>query len=805
MASAGRLAPRQEPYWPTGDPSEFDRVTWLERIQEILRPDEGFASLALVLLLAMTMAWSIADAKWILGRDDLTSFLIWVAGGAALWGYLSARLPVPAWVAQALGCLVGAFVVIEMVGATIPNASPGLVGWFNTTAHSVFEAYLDLTWRHQVSTTQFGHFCLVLGILVWGTAQAASYDVFGHHRSVNGVLLMAVVLIANMSLTTNDQFAALVLFSLAALVLLLLAHASDERSSWQRHRIWRGRDFQAPHIQGGMAFACAAVAGALMLTNVASSAPLASAFSDLGVQVQDALGGLSNYLPNGGATRYQPTADFGSSLTINPTFREPTRDVFTAMIPSGADVSHWRLVAYDTFRTTGWTVGTSTQDQIIAGQPLDAGTLDLVDPNAPGRTQVTIAIHIEDSTIRHLVVANEPDSVNTPVQRTLVGVGPDSLDVSSLSTDATDYTVSAYTPDLSPSGAGLTEWRLQHAGTDYPPGLRARYTQGTELVGTQGRALLDEIEAWANGNGNPMADEYDVAKAIQDYLRSDRFTYSTDISAMMPSCQGLSTVDCFAKVREGFCEQYATTMTMLMRVAGYPARYLSGYLPGSVDPHTLIQQVTSQQKHAWVEVYFPSYGWIPFDPTGGGIGLPTELVPGSAVTPGPSQSAEPESSDSAVHPRTSRGGTTGGAIVPMTDNTGPIAILATGMIAVVLLFALAVYWWRRPRRPDRPDSVYRSIVSLASRLGFKPQPTQTVYEYTGMLATHVPTVRDSLGVVAMAAVEVTYGRRQLDSERLSALAAAHQKVRQALLRLVLRMPRLRLRRKGSGRSGHVRG
>src|ERR1035437_10046028 len=186
---------------------------------ERMRPDEGWASLPLVLLLTATVAWSIADARWILGQNELTGFLIWVAVAAALWGYVSARLDISPWLAHAVGCFIGAFVVIEAVGASLPGAQPRPLGWVEATASSVTQAYLDLTWRHQVSTTEVGHFGLLLGIVVWGTAQAASYNVFGYHRAVNGVLLLAVVLIANMALTNNDQYTALVVFSAAALVL----------------------------------------------------------------------------------------------------------------------------------------------------------------------------------------------------------------------------------------------------------------------------------------------------------------------------------------------------------------------------------------------------------------------------------------------------------------------------------------------------------------------------------------------------------------------------------------------------------
>ncbi len=768
-----------------------------------LRRDEGWLALPLVMVLAGTMAWSIADARWILGHDEMTAFLIYVALGGVFWGYLSARLDMSPWLAHALGAAVGAFVLIEVVGSILPNSSPGLVGWYNTTANSVTQAYLDLTWRHQISTLQLGHFCLLLGIIVWGTAQAASYDVFGHHRAVNGVLLMAIVLIANMALTVQDQFYGLVVFSGAALLVLLMSHAAEERTSWLRHRIWRGHDLEPPHLRGGVAFAGIAICLSLLLASVASSAPLASAWPGVSNNFRDLSDWITGYLPNGGVTRYPPGADFGATSPVSSSFHEKSTPVFTVRVSTGSESFHWRVATYDTFQTLGWAVGPSArQDQVTAGDLLNAGTIDQVGPNSPGRKLVTLAVHIQDASLRHLVVANEPLKVNVDTKRSVVG-NPGQTNVVGFTTDAKDYSVSAYVPVLDPGGTGLTEWRLRHAGNTFPEGVLRRYTQGADLVGADGKGLLSEIKADARSQGNPFDNEFDVAKEIQDYLHSsDRFTYSTDISSEMPKCAGLSTVDCFAYIREGFCEQYATTMTMLMRMEGYPARYVLGYLPGAIDPHTLIQQVTSQQKHAWVEVYFPAYGWVPFDPTGGSVGQETLLVPGSAVTttPAPSipSSSPAASAGVAPHPTATAGGSTsGGGGLPLPP-TVPTTI---GGVLVIVLFLM---WRRRSPRPDSPDMVYRSVVRLASRLGYRPQPTQTVYEYTGMLAELVPSARDSLGLVATAAVEVIYGKRQLGSDRLLVLAAASSRVRQALFKLVFRLPGARGRNRKAANSARPR-
>ncbi len=466
-------------------------------------------------------------------------------------------------------------------------------------------------------------------------------------------------------------------------------------------------------------------------------------------------------------------------------------------MPSPAASPHWRVVAYDVFKSTGWTVSSGTTTSPMASsKPLTQGTLDEVTGDMAGRSMLVYVVHIQDHSLQHLIVANEPGSVNVSSSRVTIGA-PGSQDVVWYGSNASDYTVTAYVPDSDPAGRGLTEWRLQHAGTSFPPDLLARYTQGTNLVGADGKYLLfGRITPWARSQGyvidsktGRFSNEFDAAKAIQDYLRNpDNFTYQTDITDILHQCSSLSTVDCFALYQKGFCEQYATTMTMLMRLEGFPARYVEGYLPGRVEQYTLIQQVTAQQRHAWVEVFFPGYGWIPFDPTGGSIGQPTELPAGSAVqaTPIPSLTPGPSGNSIPGKPRIDTGDTPNGTGGGSTG--GPGGLLIPAGIALLIGAGLLFVWLRRPHQLHAPDTVYRGIVRLASRLGYKPLPTQTIYEYTGMLADIVPLARDPLGVVATAEVEVTYGRGSLGGARLAGLAEAEQKVRAALLRLVFKLP-----------------
>jgi hypothetical protein len=227
---------------------------------------------------------------------------------------------------------------------------------------------------------------------------------------------------------------------------------------------------------------------------------------------------------------------------------------------------------------------------------------------------------------------------------------------------------------------------------------------------------------------------------------------------------------------------------MLMRMEGIPARYVQGFLPGERDPATGKELIRYSNSHAWVEVYFPGYGWQPFDPTGGGVGRLTALPTGPALpsanpTPIPSRAIrEPEERD----PLPARGGD----IVPSTSSgiatpNAPLAIAALLLLIVVVSVGLVA--WRRSRAGSvSPEGVYGNVARLAARVGWGPRPNETVYEFTGALAHAIPIVRPELTSIADAKVEVAYGRQTLGQDRMHALRDAQGRIRRQLLRLFVR-------------------
>ena len=159
--------------------------------------------------------------------------------------------------------------------------------------------------------------------------------------------------------------------------------------------------------------------------------------------------------------------------------------------------------------------------------------------------------------------------------------------------------------------------RLIAAPEVYPQEIHDLYTDvPPDALGVDAKLLLEQVKSHARSS-----DPYDLATEIVKILGNQSvYHYETDITDQV--CDSPSQVECFARYKRGYCLHYASTMAMLLRAANpdnpIPTRLVEGFLPG--DRSGRRETVTNAQAHAWVEVYFPGFGWIAFDPTGPGAG-----------------------------------------------------------------------------------------------------------------------------------------------------------------------------------------
>jgi transglutaminase-like putative cysteine protease len=745
------------------------------------RPEEGWLTLGFVVVIVLVLAWAVDDPGWVNGKPALTDGLVLCALLGMTVGVAGPKLGWGRWTTHIIGALLAGLVVPVLAGwAFNPGASVGEA--FRLTAAGTANAYLDLAWRGRQFTTQEIHYVLVLGSLVWGTAQFAAYSVFGHRRPLSAVVIVGLVLVANMALTSRDQLPYLITFTGASLFLLIAMHVFDERASWVRRQIGDPGAISALYLRGGTLFIVAAVIGSLVLTQRAASAPLAGAWEGIDdqlIQVGETIGRL---FPVGGEARPVAGVSFGSTARIAGRWFSDDAVAFEASVPADAGQFLWRAATYDSFVLGGWEQTGASSVPVEPGMPLLAGTAE--DPRPELTREIQVSVRPDGYHDALLVSPGSPTFLDRRAEVLLTGKDGwfAGVDVPGA---RNGYTVTASLLRLEDLGV-ISGNRLKAATQDYPAEISALYTAiPAGALGPDAQALLETLIALS-----PSRDPYDLAVTMRDYLRSDtNFFYTTDVTGV--ACDSSSAVECFARSRRGYCLHYASTMAILLRAANpdkpIPTRLVQGFLPG--ERTGTLETVRNLNAHAWVEVYFPDYGWIPFDPTGGGVGLPSVIRPGPPVAsaaPTPSRSTGPDRPDPTRRiDGKAPGDAAGGATPGRTDDRG-LFIALTIILGVLVVGVALAAWARGPRGEMSPDAAWQAMARSAARFGFGPRPTQTYYEYSAALGDLVPVAREDLGVVATAKVETTYAGTRLAGARLEAVRHATRRLRVSLLRLLFR-------------------
>jgi transglutaminase-like putative cysteine protease len=151
-----------------------------------------------------------------------------------------------------------------------------------------------------------------------------------------------------------------------------------------------------------------------------------------------------------------------------------------------------------------------------------------------------------------------------------------------------------------------------------------QYGRWTELPDDLDPRIKEIANNWTDGE----VSDYRKVLAIQQHFHTDGFRYSTDVDVADDADAMLKFL---TQTKAGFCQQYATTMAVLVRELGLPARVAVGYQVGTLqdDGSYLVQ---SKDAHAWVEVKFEGYGWLPFEPTPGD-GPHLNAEPGTYLSP----------------------------------------------------------------------------------------------------------------------------------------------------------------------------
>ena len=207
--------------------------------------------------------------------------------------------------------------------------------------------------------------------------------------------------------------------------------------------------------------------------------------------------------------------------------------------------------------------------------------------------------------------------------------------------------------------------------------------------------------------------EFGKVDALANWLSGGQFSYNLTVA---PLNSAASLLNFLTKTKSGFCVQYAYAMTVLTRLLGIPARFVVGYTAGTRLKNGSYE-VRNTDAHAWTEVYFPTFGWIRFEPTPAGQGTanpPNYMTSGTGrgqlgATPRSSQ-ATGGAGQQEHQARTATGSTTfARRLVPVGSAAGsaggragtPWTAIALAVIAALVL-AFGLITTHRPARPARP-------------------------------------------------------------------------------------------------------
>jgi hypothetical protein len=681
--------------------------------------------LTLVVCLVGSLGYSLSESEWVergLRAAPVNGLWLGLACGLALaasrfrgQGALAYSLFVSIAIAgESIGHVLPSpailFTDLQSLIATPPTRDmhvrlltlfDRMSGW--ATAYAGGEAIQDA-----------GLFVFVLVLVLWNAGAWLAWCVFRRRRTLAGLWPLGALLAVNVHL--SDQPVMNLAFFLACALLLLAGMAYDhEHADWVMRRVDYPDDLGL--TWAGTAALITAAIGLLVLLAPSVGTPAGwKALSDLvrfsrlhtantaerlfaavnpPPAVQPAVLARTPDLQAIGAPVPQGSATVMWVILSDPPPPPPEMQTTAAPAPPR---HYWRSAAFATYTGAGW-------------EPLawfDAAQ-EPTDVEAPPAGRYALRQHFEIVALHMdtLFAVNVPLTASEGVQRE-VGCPPAAeagcLDAQLRGATST-YDVVSWATDV-------TAEQLAAAPTDYPGEIASAYLQLPASLPQRVRSLADRL---TDGAATPYA----KAIRIQDYLRAT-YPYRLDVPRPL---EGRDAVDYFLfDAPGGFCTYYASAMAVMLRAEDVPARVAVGYATGDYDFTHGAYRVPADAAHAWVEVYFPGYGWVEFEPTSArsrfDYGVEAGPAPTLPVTPGPALSAGQGSSWS-------------------------IPLWAGGLIGLLSLLG-AVWWLRRPGHDAPARELYQGVRRALAQAGLRAEPSVTPDEYLAAYKPALASARPAL-------------------------------------------------------------
>lgn len=298
---------------------------------------------------------------------------------------------------------------------------------------------------------------------------------------------------------------------------------------------------------------------------------------------------------------FNENAYYGFSTELDLNFRGKLSDEVIMKVRS-AEAQYWRGMAFDIYDGKTWKMLYPDKTRRIWTNqpPIYIRMADYNPKDLTPKHELVQTFYIEKEQSNLVFSANYPDELYFPSNYVMADAYGSLRSPVELQEGLT-YSVISRVPEFNPN-------KLRENNTNIHPIMNA--TENFYQI----PPISDRVIKLTNELTKNKTNNFDKLVAIKKHLM-ENYKYKLDIPEFP---ENVETIDFFLfKQKEGYCEHFATSMAVMGRIAGIPTRLTTGFTSGEYNRITGYYEVRSSDAHAWVEAYFPYYGWVPFDPTPG--------------------------------------------------------------------------------------------------------------------------------------------------------------------------------------------
>lgn len=711
----------------------------------VLVPAEGWLALVLLAAAVYSVVFSIVAANWV----NYSFILFWSTAAGLLLGLVVAKIyRFPQAILHLAACLVGHWLSIWLTSVVAYHIS-----WLLLLEN--LRSVIGGGFTSGISSGSAVVFLFYLSFLCFFLGYFGSWLIYRAHLPWLVALVYCAIMLVNLNYVKQD-LSFLVIIMLGALILLIARiQLVNQLNQWMNDGLHTDRkwlqNISRRFVQITAAFALLALLfGSLLpvFNQPTSGVSFWNALDNAWTNITNGQFSLNG--PGQLFSPYQAPANFfGDQLAITGNVSLPNGEVLYYTSTARPQAQYLESFTYDHFDGHTWTTSIPNESQPHpANDPLP---VDMQSDGSYNQVATSITMLLPPHGTKHYIFAPAQPS-NFDVATVIYGDGPGvpiAWTQQNPLTAGEHYTVTSITSTASPqdlSTVPLFQDNQDIWNNDNNFQVFQQYYLQTPR--DLSPAVKQTATSWTQGATN----EYDTVKMLESHLNnSAQFTYSISNPAV-PS--NVDAVDWLLQTHRGYCTYYTTAMVVMARLLGIPARVVNGFSQGHYDATRKAWVVDGKDAHSWVQVYFPGFGWINFDPTPGfsinGNANPQPTAPPVPTPHRPTPTPTVAGSSNPTRQHTPTPTTTG--LRTTTTATAARQNLFLGFSIVILLVSLFVlllavlkYRFRAAAPGATAISVmFWRISRLASLAGVPPQRWQTPYEYTRVLGRRYPQARANL-------------------------------------------------------------